>query len=94
MKNMIIVLGLLGLASCASAPLTKEEQSVKVLRKSDAGNECQELGRVHSSMSSFEDQTKENDVKKASFAMGGDTVQVMPRDENSVVHGIAYKCKK
>jgi hypothetical protein len=93
MKPFIIA-ALLCLSACASKPLTPEEQSVRILRKSDAPTECKELGKVHApGMASVTEEGREADLKRATFKAGGDTVTMDDRDGNNTVYGTAFKCR-
>lgn len=83
------------LAACATQPITKEESKVRILRKSDAPENCQELGRVYAyGLMSVTEQGRENDLKKDAFKLGGDTVTILNRDENNTIFGMAYKCQR
>lgn len=94
MKRLILILGCLNLIGCVSKPLTSEEKAVRILRKSDAPATCKELKRVHApGLASISEEGRENDLKRATASVGGDTVAIVRRDENNTIYGIAYKCK-
>lgn len=88
---MKILLFLLSLALVGCGSLSKEESSVRILRKSDAPKECKELERVTAS-GSESDEEREDDLKKATHKVGGNTVAITKKDENNTIYGIAYKC--
>jgi len=95
MKNLLTIAILLGLTSCATSPTTKEEKSIRILRNSDAPQDCRELGRVHApGLMSFTEQGRDDDLRKVTYKIGGDTVMITRRDSNNTVFGIAYKCNK
>ena len=92
MKFLILALLATG---CASKPLTESEKKVRILRKSDAPASCKELGRVHApGLASITEQGREDDLKRATAKLTGDTVAITRRDENNTVYGIAYLCKR
>lgn len=81
------------LAGCASVPLTAQESSVRILRKSDPPTSCKELGKVHApGLASFTDEGRDSDLKRATVKLGGDTVTWDRQDENNTVFGTAFKC--
>ena len=93
--RVFLILGLLSLSACSSAPLTAEEQSVRILRKSDALAECKEVGKVHApGLASVTEEGREADLKRATNKIGGDTVTMDRRDENNTIYGTAFYCKK
>ena len=83
------------LMSCASTPLTKEEKSVRVLRKSDAPSTCKEINRVTSpGYVAFTEQGLEDNLRREAFKAGGDTVQITHQDyQTMTMYGVAYKCR-
>lgn len=91
MKIILIAMSL-SLVSCASAPLSSEEKAVRILTRSDADSKCKELGRVMSAYLSVTPESRDNDVKRATHTLGGDTVKTEPVNADNTVHGIAYKC--
>lgn len=95
MKVILFIALLVGFTSCQTKPLSAEEQAVRILRKSDAPTSCKEIGRVHApGLASFTEEGRDNDLKKATAALGGDTVQILRRDENNTVYGMAFSCNK
>lgn len=95
MKRIILILGCMNLIGCASKPLSAQEMAVRILRKSDAPATCKELERVHApGLASFSEEGRENDLKRATASVGGDTVAITSRDENNTIYGVAYKCKQ
>ncbi len=81
------------LTACASAPLTEQEKSVRILRKSDAEKGCKELGTVIASgLASLTDEGRESDLKRATVKAGGNTVTWNRQDENHTIYGTAYNC--
>ena len=95
MNKFVISLAFLSLTACTSAPLTPEEESVRLLRKSDAPAECKQLGKVHApGMASVTEEGREADLKRATYKIGGDTVTMDRRDENNTIYGTAFKCSK
>ena len=94
MKRIIYAV-FLSMGACASTPLTAEEASVRILRKSDPPAECKELGKVHApGLASVNEEGREADLKRATFRAGGDTVTEDRRDENGTIYGTAFACKK
>lgn len=92
MRILIIVL-FLGMAACASTPLTDTEKAVRILRKSDAPAECKDLGKVHApGLASISDEGRESDLKRATAKIGGNTVTVDKTDENNTIYGTAFNC--
>lgn len=93
MKKLMLVLVLLNTA-CASKPLTSQETAVKILSKSDAATNCQELEEVTApGLMSFSEKGRREDLKRAAAKAGGNTVVIDRRDENNTIYGIAYLCK-
>lgn len=93
MKHVLILM--VFLSGCASKPLTNEEQAVRILRKSDAPANCKDMGKVIASgLASLSDEGRENDLKKATYKAGGDTVTLDKRDENNTLYGTAFKCNQ
>jgi hypothetical protein len=92
--NALFPVGLVLFAfGCASAPLTEQERSVRILRKSDPPANCKELEKVHApGVMSVTEQGREEDLKRATAKVGGDTVTIDSRDANNTVFGTAYKC--
>lgn len=94
MKRFLVLI-LLGTAACASTPLTDEEQSVRILRKSDPPADCKELGKVTApGLASISEDGREADLKRATYKVGGDTVTMDRRDENNTIYGTAFSCAK
>ncbi len=90
MKKVIVAVLLSG---CASVPLTPEQASVRILRKTDAPASCRELGKVIAyGLASLSDDGRESDLKRATVKLGGNTVTLDRRDENGSLFGIAYAC--
>jgi GTP cyclohydrolase III len=89
MKGLLFLLSL-SLVGCGG--LTTDEASVRVLRNSDAPKDCQEAGRVTASgKGSASDEEREDDLKKETHKLGGNTVVITKKDENNI-YGIAFKC--
>lgn len=87
------LIALLCLSACASKPLSEGERSVRILRKSDAPASCKELGKVHApGAASITEQGREDDLKRATFALGGNTVTIDRADENLTIYGTAFRC--
>jgi hypothetical protein len=81
------------LVGCASKPSSPEEASVRILKKSDPPATCKELGKVIASgLASLSDEGREQDLKKATYKLSGDTVTWDKQDENRTIYGTAYKC--
>ena len=84
---------LAALQACVSAPLTPQEQAVRVLRKSDAPASCVEKGKVHApGAMSVTEEGRELDLKREANKIGGNTVTVDRTDANNTVFGTAYFC--
>lgn len=80
-------------AGCASAPLTKQEKSIKVLNKSDAPANCEEIGEVTvPGLMTFSETARKEDLKRATYKAGGNLVTIDRVDENQTIFGTAYKC--
>lgn len=94
MKLLITICSLIALTGCASKPLTKEEQAVRYIRKSDAPDSCSRVGRVNvGAYETITEDMREEHLKKRAYALGGNLV-VLDRDEQLGVgtSGTAYKC--
>lgn len=90
-----IVLSFLLMTSCASQPLTDTERSVRILRKSDAPADCKEVGKVTApGLASFTEEGREDDLKRATAKVNGNTVTIDRRDENNTLYGTAFVCGK
>ena len=88
-----LVLFALALLGCAGAPLTAEEQAVRVYRKSDPDVSCKQLSKVLSpGMGSFSEQGREDKLKRKARAAGGNAVVVDRTDEFNNVYGTAFVC--
>ena len=88
-----IIILMICCASCASTPLTAQEQGVRILRKSDPPATCKELGKVHApGLASLTDEGHENDLKRATAKIGGNTVTLDRQDENMTLFGTAFSC--
>lgn len=93
MKNCKLILGLILLSACSAAPLTAEESSIKILRKSDTPRDCKELGKVTApGLASVTEEGREADLKRATFKLGGNTVTEDRRDDNNTIYGTAFNC--
>lgn len=93
MKKAMLVLVLLNMA-CASKPLSSQETSVKILSKSDASQNCQELEEVTApGLASFSEKGRREDLKRATAKAGGNVVVIDRRDDNNTIYGVAYLCK-
>lgn len=80
-------------AGCVTVPLTPEQSAVRVLRKSDPDATCKRIGKVYASgLASFSDEGRENDLRKATAKVGGDTVTLDSIDANMTHYGTAYRC--
>lgn len=94
--KILIPLSLITLiAGCASQPLTQEERSVRILRKSDAPADCREVGRVKvSSLQAITDEGKDDYLKREAFKIGGNTVAITRKETNDfkLWTGLAFKC--
>lgn len=98
MRNKLLLVPLLigagALGGCATAPLTSQERSVRILRKTDAPASCREIGKVHSpGFGAWSDQGREDVLKRKTFEAGGDTVTINKTDENNTIFGTAFKCQ-
>lgn len=92
MKLFLITI-ILGLSSCVTKPLTEAEKSVRILRKSDAPSTCKEISKVHAPGSmSITDQGREDDLKRSTASVGGNTVTIDRTDENLTIYGTAFLC--
>lgn len=92
MKVFLMFL-ILNLSACASK-LTPEQASIRILRKSDAPAECVEIQKVESGKWSRNEQGREDDLKRAAFNIGADTVTLDRFDQfTNASYGTAYKCK-
>lgn len=92
-RSLVAVLGLV-LISCATAPLSEAEKSVRILRKSDPPAACKELGKVISSgFAAWSDEGREDNLKREVAKVGGDTVTMDKADENNTIYGTAFKCR-
>ena len=91
MKKLIAVAVML--SGCASVPLTGAEAAVRILRNSDAPASCRELGRVMAPrLASLTDQGMEDDLKRATAKLAGDTVTIASADRDGNLFGIVYAC--
>jgi hypothetical protein len=89
----LIMLSLLALTGCTSAPLTTEENSVRILRKSDADSSCKNMGKVHApGLASISEEGRESDLKRATVKASGNTVTIDKTDENNTIYGTAFYC--
>lgn len=80
-------------SSCTSAPLTQEEQAVRLLRKSDAPANCKEIGSVHApGLASITEEGREKDLRRETHKVGGNVVSINRSDENGTLYGTAYNC--
>ncbi len=90
---MRLVIALIVLAGCTSAPLTQQEQAVRILRKSDAPATCKEVASVHApGLVSFTQEGREMDLRRETNKVGGNVVSVNRTDENGTIFGTAYNC--
>lgn len=84
------------LAGCAGAPLTPEEQAVRVLWKSDAPAECRRIktfvtyGGIGGPVT---DEGRERKVRRETRKAGGDTAVVNRMDEFHNIYATAFACK-
>lgn len=93
MRAIMLIVSAMVLTACQTAPLSPEEASVRILRKSDPDKNCKEIGKVHSpGLGAFSEQGRDDNLKRATFKAGGDTVTVDKTDENNTMYGTAYKC--
>jgi hypothetical protein len=80
-------------AGCATQPLSSEEKAVRILRKSDAAAACKEIGKVISSgYAAFTPDGREENLKRETNKVGGDTVTIDRTDENNTIFGTAFNC--
>ena len=92
MVRFYSIISLALLSSCAAyVPLTNAEKNVKIYRKSDPPAECVELQRVLAS--GFSDESRDEDLKRSTYGVGGDTVLILKLEDN-LLYGMAFKCKQ
>lgn len=92
MRKAMLVLVLLTTA-CASKPLTSQEASVRILNKSDAPANCKEIEEITApGLASFSEEGRREDLKRATYKVGGNLVAIDRRDENGTIYGHAFKC--
>ena len=94
MKLLTIAALSLLLSGCATTPLSSEEASVRILRKSDPEKTCRELEKVKSyGFTAFTDEAHESNLKRETFKVGGNLVTFDRMDENRTAFGTAYRCE-
>lgn len=92
MKFFAPLLSLL-LISCSSGKLTDREKAVRILKKSDPEKNCKEIDKVIAiGVVSMDDYGREDDLKRETYKIGGDTVTIDRIDEGRTHYGTAYKC--
>lgn len=90
-KSIIAVAAFM--VGCVSVPLTKEEQDVRILRRSDPPTVCKELGQVLASgLMSITEEGRESDLRRATIKKGGNTVTIDRRDGDRTIYGTAFAC--
>ena len=93
MKALSFALILILIASCASKPLTPEENRVRILRKSDAPAGCEEIARIYTGgIATMSDKEIDDDFKRDTFRKGGNTAVLLEKRSDGVISGVAYKC--
>ncbi len=89
----VISLVIVGITGCATQPLSAEEKAVRILKKSDAGSSCKEIGKVISGgYAAFTDEGREDNLKRETHKIGGDTVTLDSVDGYKSLNGTAFKC--
>jgi hypothetical protein len=88
-----LILVCLLFSGCAGAPLTKEQESVRILRKSDPPKECKDLGSVY--LTGYETITMEmrdNNMKRSAHDKGGNTIQIEEKGVGEPTYGYVFNC--
>lgn len=94
--KLLILVSLAFLASCASVPLSSEEQAVRILRKSDAPADCKEISKVDAvGFYAITPEAAETNLKKRAFALGANLITLdRVEDSGTTNYGTAFKCGK
>jgi len=80
---------------CAVAPILNDnEKRVRILMKSDAPAQCQEVGSTHiPGVSYISDSARKAALKQKVYRMGGDTATVDRIDDANTWFASAFKCR-
>lgn len=95
MKKLYAITVLLSfqLIGCASSPLSVQEQSIRILRKSDPDRSCKEIQKIHSpAFGAWTEDGREDNLKRETLKVSGNVVAIDRIDDNGTIFGTAYKC--